>query len=116
MAALGLVKGIEISFDNADFDCIACIQSKSHRSSIKKSRLKLACQPPKLVHTDFLGPLEVPSLGGARYVITFIDDFTNWTVKCFIRQKSESFNHFKHYKAYADNHTNYKLKMLKIHS
>ncbi len=29
----------------------------------------------ELVHSDVLGPVDRPSLGGSRYFITFIDDF-----------------------------------------
>ena len=29
-----------------------------------------------LVHTDVWGPSQVPSIGGSRYFVTFIDDFS----------------------------------------
>lgn len=35
----------------------------------------------ELVHTDVLGPVEIPSVGGTRYLITFIDDFSHWIVE-----------------------------------
>ncbi|CDF39897.1 unnamed protein product [Chondrus crispus] len=33
-----------------------------------------------LVHSDVCGPLEVQSIGGSRYFITFVDDHSNWVV------------------------------------
>eukprot|EP00171_Calliarthron_tuberculosum_P021771 IDg21771t1 len=61
------------------------------------------------------GPLEIPSIGGDRYVITFIDDFTNWTADYTMVQKSEAFKCFKTFKAYAENHTGTKRKSLRVH-
>lgn len=31
-----------------------------------------------IVHTDLCGPMRTTSLGGARYFITFIDDYSKW--------------------------------------
>ncbi len=42
-----------------------------------------------LVHSDVLGPANVPSLGGSRYFITFIDDYSKWTTVYTMRNKSE---------------------------
>ena len=35
----------------------------------------------ELIHLDVCGPMKVMSLGGARYFVTFIDDFSRkvWT-------------------------------------
>lgn len=30
------------------------------------------------VHSDVTGPMQIPSIGGARYFIFFIDDRSNW--------------------------------------
>jgi hypothetical protein len=29
----------------------------------------------QLLHSDVCGPMQVPSLGGGRYVVTVLDDF-----------------------------------------
>ena len=35
-------------------------------------------QPLQLVHSDLCGPMNVDSVGGSKYVITFIDDDTGF--------------------------------------
>jgi len=39
------------------------------------------------VHTDLCGPILTPSVGGARYILTFIDDATRYTKAYFLKPK-----------------------------
>jgi transposase InsO family protein len=48
-----------------------------------------------LVHSDICGPFRTPSLGGARYFISFINDFSRFTWVYFITRKSEALTKFK---------------------
>ena len=113
MADHGVVKGIRYKPTPLS-DCVGCILGKSHRSPIPKSSPSRASRVLELVHSDVLGPVEVPSVGGARYIITFIDDYSNWTVGYTMRNKSESLARFKDYKAYAERHTNQALERLQV--
>ncbi|CDF39664.1 unnamed protein product [Chondrus crispus] len=71
--------------NNTDNDCIsekcsACVYGKANRSVIPKERSsRRAYFCLDLVHSDVCGPLEVQSIGGAKYFITFIDDHSNWS-------------------------------------
>ncbi|KAE8707081.1 hypothetical protein F3Y22_tig00110387pilonHSYRG00804 [Hibiscus syriacus] len=51
------------------------------------------------VHSDVWGPSTTPSLGGSRYYVTFIDDFSRKVWVYFLKQKSEVFEKFKLWKA-----------------
>lgn len=64
--------------------------------------------------TRVLGPIEVSSIGGSKYDITFVDDYSNWTVEYTMKEKSEALGCFKNYKAYAETHTSKKLQKLKV--
>lgn len=44
---------------------------------------------------DFMGPMQVGSLGGKRYAYLVIDDFSRFTWVKFIKEKSEVFEVFK---------------------
>ncbi|CDF77534.1 unnamed protein product [Chondrus crispus] len=60
-----------------------------------------------LVHSDVCGPLEVQSIGGSRYFITFVDDHSNWVVVYTMRNKSEAFAKYKLYEnGLSEGHAN----------
>lgn len=51
-----------------------------------------------------MGPITPESHDGKRYVLTFIDDFTHFTVAYLLRNKSEIFKHFQIYEAMGAAH------------
>jgi len=51
----------------------------------------------ELVHSDVCIPMKITSLGGARYFVTFIDDFSRITHVYLLKVKGEVFNKFKAY-------------------
>ena len=71
--------------------CSACVYRKATRSVIPKERSsRRAYFCLNLVHSDVCGPLELQSIGGAKYFITFIDDHSNLSVVftlCIINRK-----------------------------
>lgn len=64
------------------------------------------------MHSDVCGPMRHASLGGARYLVTFIDNESRWCEVFMIEQKSDVLNAFKTYKAAAETFTGRKIKML----
>jgi transposase InsO family protein len=52
------------------------------------------------------------SLGGNRYFITFIDDFSRKLWVCFLKEKSTTFTVFKKFKALVENQSGNKLVTL----
>ncbi|MCI18889.1 retrovirus-related pol polyprotein from transposon tnt 1-94, partial [Trifolium medium] len=49
----------------------------------------------ELLHMDLMGPMQVESLGGKRYVFVMVDDFSRFTWVDFLREKSDTFEVFK---------------------
>ncbi len=84
--------GIAIKSDSSTdwFTCDGCVLGKAHRSIIPKRSFTRMSKRLELVHSDLNGPIEPASLGGSRYFITFIDDFSRWTVAFAMKQKSDS--------------------------
>ncbi len=64
----------------------------------------------ELVHSDVCGLMKATSRGGARYFITFIDDFSKKTHVYLLKTKGEVFDKFKEYKALVENQTGMKIK------
>lgn len=49
----------------------------------------------ELLHMDLIGPMQVESVGGKRYVFVCMDDFSRYTWVKFIKEKYETFDVFK---------------------
>ncbi len=84
--------------------CEPCIYGKQHRvkfaNSFKRSEGVL-----ELVHSDVWGPAPISARGGARYFLTFIDDFSRKVWVYLIRKKSELFARFKSWRAEVEKET-----------
>ena len=94
--------------------CTACVYGKATRSVIPRLRSSgRASRMLELVHSDICGPLQVQSIGGARYFITFIDDNSNWSVVYPMHKRSEAFHYYKLFAHYAQTHTGRKIKVLR---
>ena len=55
-----------------------CLFGKQHRVSFQKNSTR-KLETLELVYSDVYGPMEVDSLGGNKYFITFIDDASRKT-------------------------------------
>ena len=49
----------------------------------------------ELLHMDLMGPMQVESIAGKRYIFVCVDDFSRFTWVSFIREKSYTFDSFK---------------------
>ncbi|GJV93371.1 retrotransposon protein, putative, ty1-copia subclass [Tanacetum coccineum] len=65
------------------------------------------------VHSDLWGPSQEASLGGARYMLTIIDDFSRSVWPYFLKHKSEAFSAFKEWKVMVETQTGKKVKKLR---
>lgn len=92
--------------------CISCLEGKQSRNSFPSegSRAKGMLE---LIHSDVCGPMEVQSLGGANYFVTFIDDYSRKVHVYLIKNKSDVFDKFKEYKAMVENQLNLSIKKLR---
>lgn len=101
------------AFKNKDsIICECCQKGKQSRLPFptEGSRAK---QPLELIHSDVCGPLEMKSLGGARYFLTFTDDYTRKVFVYFLTNKSDVFIKFKEFKALVENQLNLKIKCIR---
>ncbi|KAI0992382.1 hypothetical protein K3495_g15804, partial [Podosphaera aphanis] len=76
------------------FHCPSCILSKSTHISAK-SKSSRAQKPFDTIHSDLSGKFAVDSIGGKRYYITFIDDYSRHAWVSFLRNKNDTFLEIK---------------------
>ena len=92
--------------------CETCEIGKKHRDSFPVGKSWRAKKLLEIVHSD-LCMVEIPTHGGSRYFITFIDDFSRKAWIFFLKQKSEACNAFKTFKAFVEKQSGCKIKALR---
>ena len=103
MVSKELVEGVTVSKSAKFSFCEGCVEGKMHRKPFKPvgeilSKRKLQC-----VHSDVCGPMPKESIGGQKYFVTFIDDYSRCCQVYFMRHKSEVLDKFKEFEAITTN-------------
>ncbi|KAK2398342.1 putative mitochondrial protein [Trifolium repens] len=93
--------------------CDICMKSKQSRLSFVKEITKRSCAALEVIHSDICGPFEVPSLGGSKYFITFVDEFTRMMWLFTIKFKSEALAVFKNLKVLIEKESEKSIKILR---
>ncbi|KAK1423937.1 hypothetical protein QVD17_19248 [Tagetes erecta] len=92
--------------------CENCILGKHKRvkftRSLHKSKAIL-----DYVHSDLWGPAKNESLGGARYYLSIVDDYSRRVWIYILKSKSEAFGKFKEWKTLVETQTEKKVKKLR---
>ncbi|KAJ0169236.1 hypothetical protein K1T71_015266 [Dendrolimus kikuchii] len=106
------VQGVKISLCNNDMICVSCLEGKQTRQPFNNEGSR-AHSLLETIHSDLCGPMETKSLGGARYFLTFIDDYSRKVFVYILNSKSECLNKFKEFKSLVENQLNCKIKTLR---
>ncbi|CAJ2646460.1 unnamed protein product [Trifolium pratense] len=93
--------------------CEGCLAGKQTRNIFKKSLPLRSANVLEVVHSDVCGPFDVKSLGGNRYFITFVDEFSRKLWVYLIQSKDEAFDVFKRFKALVENQCSKRIKILR---
>ncbi|KRX56900.1 Retrovirus-related Pol polyprotein from transposon TNT 1-94 [Trichinella sp. T9] len=93
--------------------CEICIKGKQTQSPFPKNQAKRRCRPLELIHTDICGPMRQNSIGGSKYFVTFIDDYSRWCEIYFLKNRNEVLDAFMDFKSHAENQTGNKIKTLR---
>ena len=111
MKSQNLVTGLDIkSSVSPDPICEPCLAGNQRRI-VNKSATRHTT-PLHLIHADLHGPMPVQSPEGYRYFCIFVDDATRHWCLYFLKNKSETFQVFKSFKAYMELATKHKVKIL----
>ena len=103
---LGNYKLIDLPF------CEHCVFGKATRVKFAKTVHETQNQLD-YIHSDLWGPSRVPSLGGARYFLTLIDDYFRKVWIYFLKNKNETFLKFKEWKISVETQVGRKGKKLR---
>ncbi|KYN05513.1 Copia protein [Cyphomyrmex costatus] len=92
----GLVNGIEVTECRESCKeksvCAICMKGKMTRIKFPKETNSRAKNVLDLIHSDVCGPMPTTTPSGKRYVLTFVDDCSRYTVIYLLREKSDYFS------------------------
>ena len=106
--------GLHLDDPNKDLGiCETCAIGKITRSSFPKGKATRASELLGIIHSDVCGPMQTTTFGGAKYFVTFIDDCSRVVTIYLLKQKSEAFEAFKSFEAWATTYTGKRIKILR---
>lgn len=88
MSTTQIVDGMNLHEKPVSDVCEPCREGKMTNATMK-SRTNLSTTPGASIHTD-VAHMNIQSLGGARYFVTFTDEMTGHISTVPIKQKNEA--------------------------
>ena len=92
--------------------CVDCIKGKQTKHISKKSATR-SIGLIDLIHTDICGPFDVPSWGGEKYFITFIDDHSRYCYLYLLHEKSQTVDVLQTFITEVERQLNRKVKVIR---
>ena len=97
-----MVSGFNVDMESKPTECEACIQSKLVHRPFPAEATTRAEKPGELTYSDLWGPARTQSIGGARYFMSFTDDYSRKISVVFLKDKSEATERMKEYITYLE--------------
>ena len=90
-----LIRGIPKLSAKTQSVCGDCAIGKQTKSIHKSTSLIYTKRVLELLHIDLMGPMQTASIGGKKYILVVVDDFSRYSWVVFLKDKSETFELFK---------------------
>jgi hypothetical protein len=71
-----------------DRPCATCQAGKQVGSTHHRKNVMTTSRPLELLHMDLFGPVAYLSIGGIKYGLVIVDDFSRFTLVFFLQDKS----------------------------
>lgn len=106
----GAVHGVKLG-DVKDFFCQL---GKSHKLPFKNTSDRTRYRPGEFMHSDVCGPLPEPSINGAKFFLTFVDEASGYRHVFFltIRHKTDVYEKFKEFDRMVKNKFGRKIQVV----
>lgn len=108
----GAVTGISFVDSKNDNACVACCKGKQSRKPFGNSGSR-ATQLLEIIHADLAGKMETTSIGGSKYCLVLVDDFSRRTFVYMLKHKNEVFDKFCAFKKFVENQTEKRIKIFR---
>ena len=68
---------------------------KTNKAKHPDTQTSATSRPLELLHLDLMGPTRTKFLGGKRYIMVMVDDFTRYIWVILLRSKSNALEHIE---------------------
>jgi transposase InsO family protein len=114
-----LLKGEHIlGLTNVHFEkgrvCSACQARKQVGTHHPHKNIMTTDRPVELLHMDLFGPIAYINIGGSKYSLVIVDDYSRFTWEFFLQEKSQTQETLKGFLRRAQNE--FRLRIKKIRS
>lgn len=116
MARAESVLGLNIEENNPS-PCDSYLAGKSTRQTFSKNQCehdtKLKTEILELVHADLMGPVDIPSWEGSKYLLTITDDASWYIFVRFLKKKGDVLGEIKKWIVEVEKQTGQQLKRIR---
>jgi len=91
IASKEIVKDLPKMKETGKGVCGPCQLGKQTRVAHKKTSSILTSRNLELLHMDLMGPTRTSSLGGRKYIMVIVDDYSRYTWALLLQEKSNAF-------------------------
>jgi len=113
MLRLNMMEGLDFKLEDHLSFCPVCSIGKQTRQKFIHTDSVRTKEIGDVIHSDVCGPITPLSIGGAKYFLTFIDDYSRKSWIYFLKRKSEVFETFKNFRALFRTQTGKPIKCLR---
>ena len=107
------MRGIDIENITELSFCEGCLAGKMCRKAFPTVGEIRSTHKLQLVHSDVCGPMQTQSIGGAKYFVTVIDDYTRCCAVYFMKHKSEVLDKLKEFEVTTSNNAGRAIRTLR---
>jgi transposase InsO family protein len=108
------ILGLTNVYFKKDKICSACQAGKQVGAHHPHKNIMTTERPLELLHMDLFGPIAYISIGGSKYCLVIVDDYSRFTWVFFLREKYQTQETLKRFLRRAQNE--FKLRIKKIRS
>lgn len=84
------VRGLPVLKFDKEHLCATCEMGKQSRKSHPSRINTNIVEALELLHIDLCGPSTIEIIGGSKFILVIVDDFSRFTWVFFLKQKSEA--------------------------